>query len=304
MSWTFEDRPCAICGSRGTVGLGKRVSRHYDLPPALQATVVRCLECGLVYPNPLPIPDPAQTQTNYGDSSAYFPHSIDANPERTRFYDRIVGEVEARAGGPGRLLDYGCGRGELLKVAASRGWDPTGVDQSAVFVSEARRFSGQRVLCGDATLSELEPGSFDAVTLVSVIQHVAAPLPTMTALARLLRPGGVVFIETMNHESLLYLLGDAFYRVQGKRVTTHLSPTFPSFELYGFSERALRRLLANAGLEVETVRMRGGVSKTMPARGRGLRESALRLALRGAAWAAQLTGRGQVLEAIARAAAS
>jgi SAM-dependent methyltransferase len=96
--------------------------------------------------------------------------------------------VELPAGA--RVLDLGCGRGALLRWLAGRGpIDGTGVDLHP----DAAAIAGVRLLAGDATRYEAEPGSFDLACSVGAVTAAAD-------LARLVRPGGLV------------LLGDGYWK--------------------------------------------------------------------------------------------
>jgi len=99
----------------------------------------------------------------------------------------------ARAGD--RVLDLGCGTGDLAKALAAAGRQVTGCDISPQMLSAARESGG----C--ACWVQLEPdwrrlpfasASFDAVVAASVLEYVAEPATVLRECARVLRPGGVV----------------------------------------------------------------------------------------------------------------
>lgn len=297
MGYHWEDRPCPVCGSTDAVLLGRRSPRSASLAPDLQAVVVRCRECALIYPRPLPIPDRAQFESNYGDEAEYFPEAV--NEARLARARSVLERVEAGLEGKGRLLDVGCGRGELVAEAARRGWEAFGLDPSPRFVESARRSFGGNILCGEPSSSGLPGASFDAVTMISVLQHARDPLGVLRGVADLLKPGGLLLLETMNHDGLYYRAAELYNRAAGNGLTPHLSPTFPSFELYGFSAGPLKRSLAAAGLRLEKLEVLGGISRMKPP-AEGIRESVLRSLTKAVMLAAQCLGQGQVLLAWAR----
>lgn len=93
---------------------------------------------------------------------------------------------------PGRLLDVGCGTGATLRTLGSFGL-AVGLDYSRLALDYCRR-RGQRALVqADAERLPFADGSFDAVTLLDLLEHVDDEL-AMREVARVLRPGGWVFI--------------------------------------------------------------------------------------------------------------
>jgi 2-polyprenyl-3-methyl-5-hydroxy-6-metoxy-1,4-benzoquinol methylase len=108
--------------------------------------------------------------------------------------------------GEGRqLLDVGCNWGRWSIAAARAGWRPTGVDLAKKSVGAARRVAGQlgveaEYVVGDARELPFADGSFDAVFSYSVLQHLAKEdVPQVVSeLDRVLRPGGLVWIEMPN----------------------------------------------------------------------------------------------------------
>ncbi len=111
----------------------------------------------------------------------------------------------------GRLLDVGCGNGRYLRTMRSLGWQVEGVElnrQSA----ESCRSSGLSVHTGDLASARLPSASFDVITARHVIEHIPTPHQFMAELARLLKPGGCLVIETPNFSSLGWaLFGTKWY---------------------------------------------------------------------------------------------
>ena len=86
--YSFEKVKCNVCGKDDTVYVGRRDPLAYDLPEELKVDIVRCGNCGLIYPDPMPMPDKAQLQENYSDPEKYFP--IPVNEDRLKFYRDIL----------------------------------------------------------------------------------------------------------------------------------------------------------------------------------------------------------------------
>jgi SAM-dependent methyltransferase len=95
--------------------------------------------------------------------------------------------------GPGRLLDVGCGRGDLAAGFLRHGWKVDGLDVSSSAVESARAI-GVAAITG--TLEEAPwPGeSFDAVLFSHSLEHVPDPIAALVRAHDLLRPGGVLAV--------------------------------------------------------------------------------------------------------------
>ena len=221
------------------------------------------------------------------DYDRYFAHS-----ELFKF-DIAVLDRWLRA--PGRLLDLGCGTGRLVVHFAARGFDVTGVDLSQHMLADARRKVAAcgceaTLVHGDITgLDELGLGRFDyAICMFSTLGMVYGAgnrLRFLDGVRRRLEPGGRFAFHVHNRWHNLwdpdgreYLRGALSRRLRGRpeafrkdmdgyRDIRHLS-------LYVYSDREVRRVVAQAGLRVEELvylnHARNGVLRGLA---RGLRSN-------------------------------
>lgn len=139
----------------------------------------------------------------------------------------------------GRWLDIGCGAGTYTRLLAAAGQEAVGVDYSVPSLRKARaRDSGQSVwVAGDARALPFPGGTADGVLCFGVTQALGHTEPVVRELARLLGPGGELWIDGLNRWSLPHLAKRAWWRLRGDRPPLHLeSPT------------QLRRLVREAGL--------------------------------------------------------
>lgn len=129
----------------------------------------------------------------------------DMNPLRVGWIDR---RIQARFGGPilggkGRVLDIGCGAGLAAEALAGLGHDVLGLDAAADAVAAAQAHAEGRSLplayrAGSAEDLAAEGAQFPVVTALEVIEHVADPAAFLRLLARLVEPGGLLFVSTLN----------------------------------------------------------------------------------------------------------
>jgi SAM-dependent methyltransferase len=144
------------------------------------------------------------------------------------------------------VLDVGCGRGEWLELLRDHGMVGRGIDSNRVFIDMCRR-SGLDVIEGDAieTLKAMPEASVGAVTSMHLVEHL--PFEQIIALLdearRILRPGGLILLETPNPENLS--VGHHFFYMD----PTHRNPLPPEalrfiVEARGFEDTRIERLTA------------------------------------------------------------
>jgi 2-polyprenyl-3-methyl-5-hydroxy-6-metoxy-1,4-benzoquinol methylase len=132
------------------------------------------------------------------------------------------------------VLDFGCGRGELVEVLTARGIHAEGVDPDEGMVAEAQGH-GRAVHLGDGLqyLRDLPANELGAVISVHVVEHLQLPVlvELLELAAARLRPGGVFVAETPNPMSLI-VLGNSYILDP-----THVWPLHPSLLTF-LAERA------------------------------------------------------------------
>jgi len=141
------------------------------------------------------------------------------NPVRLAF----VAERAALQGS--RVADIGCGGGLLAEGLARAGARVTGLDLAPAMIEVARlhaRASGLTIdyrLEPVETLATTEPGAFDVVTCMEMLEHVPEPAATLRALAALLRPGGRLFVSTINRSLRAFMVA-----IVGAEYVTRIIP--------------------------------------------------------------------------------
>jgi SAM-dependent methyltransferase len=236
---------CPLCDATA-------ITLHCRLP---HFDVYHCGDCTLRFRHPLPGPD--ELRSMYEDEryhgSAYFENAHAgyrrSSPE-VRIYARALDDLAALTP-PGRLLDVGCATGVFLDLARSAGWNIRGVEFSARHAAYARNGFGLDVWEGDFVDAPFPAASFDAITMWDFLEHVLDPPAVLAQARRLLAPGGVLLVFTIDTASLFNRLGDFAQRASGGRAGRMLELLYDARHNYYFTGRALRRLLDRTGFRLE-----------------------------------------------------
>ncbi len=162
-----------------------------------------------------------------------------------------------------RVLDVGCGGGLLSEAMAQAGADVTGIDlgtatvevaelhalESGVSVRYLRESAEQHALANAA--------AYDVVTCMEMLEHVPEPQSVMRALATLVKPGGDVFVSTINRNLKAYLLaivGAEYVMGLLERGTHSYERFIRPAELARWARAAELDVVDIAGLEYDPVR--------------------------------------------------
>lgn len=170
-------------------------------------TFRRCCECQTLFDVNPPSDDVVRSlyegkayfvKDDDGDDDEFWGYRDDYLADREFIdakFNRVLEHLE-RFRAPGQLLDVGCGPGFLLAAAERRGWSGVGLDLNEWAVGHARDELGVDARWGALAEDTFEPDSFDAVTLMDVIEHVPHPDALIGAVSKVVRPGGAIVILT------------------------------------------------------------------------------------------------------------
>ncbi|GBF50198.1 methylase/methyltransferase [Leptospira ryugenii] len=182
---------CILCGSTQT----KEVFVEHGVP------IWQCQNCGHVYSSY----EQAEHYDGYwGEESQEYDLQWWDHAHRPVYQDFIQKFLTKKEGS---LLDVGCGLGFFVKsvLEAKPGWKAVGYEISESAVQYARKINKmETVHAGLVQNSGLGKETFDVITLWDVIEHIPKPHDLLKYLYTLLKPGGVLFLQTPNFPIQLF----------------------------------------------------------------------------------------------------
>lgn len=206
------------------------------------ARIVQCNHCGHIYANPRWTDEELLAAYTAVEDNTYVEERLGRELTFSKHLyamEKFTGPANGEpASGSGRaLLDVGAYIGVFVEVAMANGWQACGVEPSAWGAGVAQA-NGLPVLHGTLDHDELQPMSFDVITMWDVIEHLADPSGELAKAYGLLRPGGWIVVHTMDSSSLAA-------RLMGPRW-----PWLMDMHVQYFSQRTLAEMLRQNGFEV------------------------------------------------------
>jgi 2-polyprenyl-3-methyl-5-hydroxy-6-metoxy-1,4-benzoquinol methylase len=246
VDWTGfprEHTRCILCGADS----GELLSIQRSWP------VVRCRKCGFVYLCERPSESALEelySKAYYEDGDVGYKGYMETFQTQNEIFMRLFArrerDLRRRVRGR-RLLEVGCAYGLLLDYLARRGWDVAGVEVSPLSSAYAREKLGLEVRTGALETAGFSEGSFDAVLLLDVLEHLHRPFETLREISRVLAPGGVLVVqcpwELFHWEEVMQAI------LTGHKPGT-IEPDAVPAHLYFFGPETLERMLRKGGFRI------------------------------------------------------
>jgi SAM-dependent methyltransferase len=246
------DTICPACKSTKNLCLAKYAQGSYHL----------CTVCGLEYVWPQPAPN--NLETSYQDYYAgqRVEQSFDAVTALT--LPVLTMNIETAFGKGNyigfRFLDVGCGGGHFVRAAEMLGLEAVGIDIDNQTIDNAKK-RGLNVISGVLPHPSLAAASFDLIKLMHVVEHVPDPNALFVEVAKLLSPGGVIWVDVPNQASFMARMKKILHFL-GRDDYGYLQPPF---HLTAFNKKSMQALLARTGFSAcKVVRSSPVDSNTYP----------------------------------------
>lgn len=248
----IESPACAICGFSDTKPFPWG-DYHLNLDHPLH--VVQCRHCGMLFMSPRPDSEARLSLLNgkapeilqpYSSGTADYGSVTRSRAElfRTRLHQLQQILPTSSREDPVRMLDIGASSGVFVNLAHQYGWDAHGVEPSSDEIRSALA-SGTTLIRSFAETLPYSDDVFNIVHSHHVFEHLADPRKAIGEAYRVLKPGGVVFIEVPNQLDNVMFRRDILLR----RVPQRKRSIRSVHHLWFFSRTTLRKLLELAGFE-------------------------------------------------------
>lgn len=202
-----------------------------------------CPNCGLKFVWPIP----TQVELNHFYRTGYWQKqefrgkkalgylSYEAEKESLfDYFQKVMCQLKIA---PGRALDIGCGPGYFLKIAQNSGWEVYGVDLSWEAVKKARQLLKTQLIYNKSTQKvNFKNNFFDLITVFQTIEHLPIPRDFLEEVRRILKPRGLVLINTPDTDGW-----------QAKLMSKHWFSYRHPDHFWFFNEKSLCRLLKSSG---------------------------------------------------------
>lgn len=240
---------CTVCGSANVKPAYKY--NGYQL--------FRCNACSHLWIDGTASADASYDAMYYGastqqpDKHTGYADYLGTIDRRIKSFRNRMDQIERLIGHRGDHLDFGCAVGACVKAAKDTGWNSIGYEQSSWAAEYGRQTFGIQIVDGSMPSEEyFLSGSFDVVTLWDVIEHVDEPRSVLDFVTRVLKPGGLLAMNTVNASSV----GAQF----AGRSWRHLEPPY---HLQYFTRSSLRQLVVNSGFDIIQSSVNGVMLKSV-----------------------------------------
>ncbi len=232
---------CNLCGSKHNVVVyrsGQKaavsgsdaylISDNALVPPE---RILKCVTCGLVFVPPGENSQSVIKQYKEMVDERY----VEEEQGRRKTAGMVLKKLQKYQKKGRSMLDVGCSTGFFLDEAKKRGWQVQGVELSLWAAGIAREKFGIEVINSTLKQANLPDNSYDIIVLHDTIEHVFDPRDLLVEIRRILKPSGVVYINTPD----IHSLASRFLKAKWWGINRH--------HLFYFSKKTLNRLLEAAG---------------------------------------------------------
>jgi 2-polyprenyl-3-methyl-5-hydroxy-6-metoxy-1,4-benzoquinol methylase len=239
----YEEVSCALCGQDNTrVHFSVKSEdmlfqtlwyKGEEYPLREYATLVRCLNCGLVYVNPRLADMPGVSPYDEGLEKHYFDQTKETRSEVYR--DLILALPGMLGRQPRSLLDYGCGDGLILEIACQTGIKSVGIEVSDALIESVRDNLGEDAIL-DGRSDQIPRDTFEIVTLINVLEHLREPQETLKEAFGALKSDGILLVHVPNLGGWpAKLSGAKWHQIE------------PNVHFHYYTSRTLEKMICKSG---------------------------------------------------------
>lgn len=226
--------PCDLCGADDF-----RVI--FEAGVAQEGRIVRCNRCRLMYVNPRKRVELADYRDRGAGETAGWelsPSSLERQRNQVRDYRKALRRALTHAPG-GKVLEIGPNTGSVLNELKLAGMQCVGLEPNSFAARYGREHYGLDLRTVTLDEAGLADESFDVVLLLHVIEHVPSPCSLLRSIRRVLKPGGLLVLETPRYDTLMF-------KLFGRRERNVID----NWHLYFFETDTLQAMIEQSGFRV------------------------------------------------------
>jgi SAM-dependent methyltransferase len=237
--------------------LGRRLDRRQGLwpkrKPGIATPIFRCRKCGLIYPNPMPIPESIGQHYEVEPEDYWHDAYFHVDPGYFRLQIEKFERLTGRSPHGRSALDVGAGVGKAMVALDRAGFETHGIEPSSTFRRAAIERMGipeDRLQLASVEDANFPDDSFDFINFAAVLEHLADPAGALRKLIGWLKPEGVMYVEVPSSAFLLSRLVRLFYQLTGADYVINTCPMHMPYHLYEFGLKSFLRSGNHTGYSV------------------------------------------------------
>lgn len=235
---------CNMCrsGAESQSFFGRRLDKRQGFwpkwKPGICIPIFKCNSCGLLYPNPMPVPRSLADHYDVNPEEYWKPEHF----EKKLLLEHPLVKNFQRLYGPNfqgkKALDIGSGIGQWIHTFDQLGLETYGLEPSESFRNasiERNNVKPERIQLSSIEDATYPESSFAFINFRAVVEHLVDPAKVLEKVIHWLEPGGLIYVEVPSSSFLQSRLVRGFYRLTGAgEYVINLSPMHPPYHLYEF----------------------------------------------------------------------
>ncbi|MBU1136566.1 MAG: class I SAM-dependent methyltransferase [Nanoarchaeota archaeon] len=219
--------------------------------------VAKCGNCGLRFSWP-PLKHSYEEGYFTKEQKDYFESKDYEEDSKAKLFGTWLKEIEKfvkpEKGKKKKILDVGCATGVFLDICKKHCWDCYGIDISKYATEYARKKFKVKTKAGDLINAKYKDNFFDVVFMSFFIEHVSNPDEIIKESKRILKKGGILFVSTINEDSLLNLFADIIYKISLGVIKKPVELLHARHHLTHFSEKDIVKIIEKNNFKILDVK--------------------------------------------------
>lgn len=228
--------------------LGRRLNTRQGKKPkskiGIATTVCKCNNCGLIFANPLPIPNSIQDHYGVPPEDYWIDEYFETSEIEVRKLIKWLQKITDLKPDL-KTLDIGAGIGIGMIAMKKSGYEAYGLEPSEIFYNYAIKKTGidtKQIKLGAVEELDYPQDFFDFINFGAVLEHLYNPSEVIEKTMSWLKPGGLMHIHVPNADWFIPKLLNFYFKVIGTDYVSNISPMHPPFHLYEFTLKSFQEI--------------------------------------------------------------